>query len=141
MASRSPRPKKPRPSLLIVTDPDDTLPYARLEAELVARYARHADLTVFVGSEATVNQVITARSQATHRHFSCHAYFDVATPWHSSLTLAGGQLNAGDLAFSDEPHVLELVTLSACETGVTDIVRAPNEYGGLPAGFLPLLPR
>ena len=29
-----------------------------------------------------------------------------------------------------------LVTLSACETGITDIRQAPDEYLGLPAGFL-----
>ena len=29
-----------------------------------------------------------------------------------------------------------LVTLSACETGISDIFRSPNEYIGLPAGFL-----
>jgi CHAT domain-containing protein len=29
-----------------------------------------------------------------------------------------------------------LVTLSACETGVTDVSQSPDEYVGMPAGFL-----
>jgi CHAT domain-containing protein/tetratricopeptide (TPR) repeat protein len=134
--SRPPRAQQTRRRLLTVVDPGDNLPYARLEAECVGRCVRRSELTTLVGSEATVTKVSAAGAGATQVHFACHAHFDIANPWQSGLTLADGILDAGDLAFSEEPHASQLITLSACETGVTNVRRSPNEYGGLPGAFL-----
>ena len=46
------------------------------------------------------------------------------------LTLS--TITSGEIDLSS----LRLVTLSACETGVTDITRSPDENIGLPTGFI-----
>ncbi len=55
----------------------------------------------------------------------------------SGLVLAQGQtLTLSKIIGKLELSATRLVTLSACETGITDIRQSPDEYLGLPAGFL-----
>lgn len=122
--------------LLAIVDPRGDLPYARLEAALLRQYVRRDEQTAVVGQAATSNRTAEAIATATHVHFACHAQFDFVNPWQSGLMLADGELDASRIAFSGEPRSIELVVLSACETGISDIREAPNEYGGLPAAFL-----
>jgi CHAT domain-containing protein len=97
-------------------------------------------------------------------HFSCHAYFNIDSPAESAIALAGcgvsGENNSGNTpensSYRDLPNgdqidlkkcltlgdifnlslpKCRLVTLSACETGRTD-VNSSDEYIGLPSGFI-----
>jgi CHAT domain-containing protein/tetratricopeptide (TPR) repeat protein len=122
--------------LLTIVDPRGDLPFARLEAALLRQYVRRDEQTTVVGQVATSSGVADAMAGATHVHFACHAQFDFANPWQSGIKLADGELDASQIAYSGERRSIELVVLSACETGVSDIREAPNEYGGLPAAFL-----
>lgn len=55
----------------------------------------------------------------------------------SGLVLAGREaLTMAQIIGELNLDATRLVTLSACETGLTDILKAPDEYLGLPAGFL-----
>ncbi|MGI8718963.1 MAG: CHAT domain-containing protein [Nitrososphaeraceae archaeon] len=68
-------------------------------------------------------------------HFSCHAYFNSDEPLSSGIRLSDGLLSARDL-FNLGHHVgTELVTLSACETGVNKTNDA-DELIGLSRAFL-----
>jgi CHAT domain-containing protein len=99
-------------------------------------------------------------------HFSCHGYFHAPAPLSSYLTLADSLVpsdlpanrNPGEatryLAWRDNKDVdlqkcltlgeifalnlqqCRLVTLSACETGLTDWRQLTDEYIGLASGFL-----
>ena len=75
---------------------------------------------------------------ATHLHLACHGGFDPNEPLDSALYLSGGDrltlrdLLDGNLDLSSQ----RLAVLSACQTGITEFDRVPDEVIGLPAGFL-----
>jgi CHAT domain-containing protein len=127
----------PEPSrVLLVVDPSEDLPYSHLEARLISDVLADYECVKLEGSEATAQEVVDAAGEATHLHFACHGYFDVTAPWQSGLEMADEDLSAAEVALSGENGHTDLVVLSACETGVTDVRRSPNEYGGLPAAFI-----
>jgi len=95
-------------------------------------------------------------------HFSCHGYFNFQDALKSGLILAKSEftpppptddpsryLSLEDDKLLDLQKCLtledilrldltncRLVTLSACETGITDITSTSDEYIGLPSGFI-----
>ena len=73
----------------------------------------------------------------SHLHFACHGAHDWSDPMLSSLELAHPDYLLllaviSDLALDSN----RLVTLSACETGITDLRAGAEEFVGLPTGFL-----
>jgi CHAT domain-containing protein len=68
--------------------------------------------------------------------FFCHGYFNPAYPLDSGLRLADDNLTLVDIITHFNLENCRLVTLSACETGVTDFTQISDEYIGLPSGFL-----
>ncbi|MEC4885948.1 MAG: CHAT domain-containing protein, partial [Scytonema sp. PMC 1070.18] len=68
--------------------------------------------------------------------FFCHGYFRPDSPLDSGLQLADGNLILADIITHFKLEHCRLVTLSACETGITDITSRSDEYIGLPSGFL-----
>jgi len=126
----------PERRVTAVIDPSENLRFARLEGALIRNFVGAENWTAVEGQEATAARVQEALSAATHIHFACHGRFDFANPWASGLVMADGQLQASQIAFQGAPRSLELVVLSACETGVSGFREAPDEYGGLPAAFL-----
>ncbi|MEH1884009.1 CHAT domain-containing protein [Nostoc sp.] len=68
--------------------------------------------------------------------FFCHGYFNFASPQDSGLQLADGNLTLADIITHFKLENCRLVTLSACETGLTDFTSTSDEYIGLPSGFL-----
>jgi CHAT domain-containing protein len=89
----------------------------------------------YTGTEA---EVIAGAPGHTYVHFACHASYDRSEPAQSGLALADGMLTLGDLQRGVvDLSAARLVTLSACESGISDIIQgSPDEYVGLPAGFL-----
>jgi CHAT domain-containing protein len=95
-------------------------------------------------------------------HFSCHGYFNFEDALKSALLLAkseftppppsedqsryiplknGNLLDLGKCLTIEDILRLDLrncrlVTLSACETGITDFTSSSDEYIGLPSGFI-----
>ncbi len=96
-------------------------------------------------------------------HFSCHGYFNFEDALKSALLLAksiftpppppnenqsryiplknGNLLDLGKCFTIEDILRLDLrncrlVTLSACETGITDFTSSSDEYIGLPSGFI-----
>ncbi|MGH1397331.1 MAG: CHAT domain-containing protein, partial [Trichormus sp.] len=68
--------------------------------------------------------------------FFCHGYFNFASPKDSGLQLADGNLTLADIITHFKLENCRLVTLSACETGLTDFTSTSDEYIGLPSAFL-----
>ncbi|MGB3510504.1 MAG: CHAT domain-containing tetratricopeptide repeat protein, partial [Microcoleaceae cyanobacterium] len=66
--------------------------------------------------------------------FFCHGYFNFNSPLDSGLELADGMLTLADIIQYLNLKNCRLVTLAACETGLTDFKH--QEYVGLPSGFL-----
>jgi CHAT domain-containing protein/tetratricopeptide (TPR) repeat protein len=96
-------------------------------------------------------------------HFSCHGYFNFESPLRSALVLSGAKVSGTDQLEDDNTRYIQsperdtidlqkcllleeifaldlrpcsLVTLSACETGLSDPRSPSDEYISLPSGFL-----
>lgn len=75
---------------------------------------------------------------ATYLHFSCHGKFNDDEPLDSALFLSGGEaLKLSDLLDGNlDISRSRLAVLGACQTGISDFRRVPDEAVGFPAGFL-----
>ncbi len=129
-------------TLLAAVNPTLDLDFAEIEGALVAtlfeRLAGDGSVTMLRGEEATEARVTPRLGRASYLHFACHGSFDFRDAGRSAIRLAGG--DALELAELMGPDVdlaaARLVALSACETGMTEFERSPDEYVGLPATFL-----
>jgi CHAT domain-containing protein len=95
-----------------------------------------------IGEFGTKATVLDEVPKWTYLHFSCHGSYNWIDPPHSGLYLFGGRL----LSLADLQNDLvdmssaRLVTLSVCETGITDVmIGSADEFVGLPAGFMLLV--
>ncbi len=110
--------------------PDLPLPFAREEARRVAQLLGCEPL---LGPAASKAQVLATLADEAERqavdvlHIACHGYFDADAALQSGLLLApdgdGGVLTAEEI-FGLQMRA-ELVTLSACESGVNE--RRPGD--------------
>jgi|SRR5215469_4122496 len=120
---------------LAVVNPTGDLPFARFEGAQLERLFPAKQLTMLAGSEATGEAI--KRSVASYLHFACHGFYRWEDAMQSGLILANREpLTLTQIIGDLNLDATRLVTLSACETGLTDILKAPDEYLGLPAGFL-----
>ncbi len=131
-------PAVPGAPVLILGNPTGDLPSAELEARRLARLLPGARL--LLGSGATREALFAAAPRARTIHIASHAVFDARAPLESRLMLAptagaadGGALRVGDVYGLD--LVADLVTLSACETGLGRITGG-GEVIGITRGFL-----
>ncbi|MBR8839186.1 MAG: CHAT domain-containing protein [Stigonema ocellatum SAG 48.90 = DSM 106950] len=128
-------------SLFAIQDPSSNLKYANLEVETIKSFFRSTD--VLVKKEATEAVVKTNKNlQSAHcTHFACHGEFNLISPLESALLLAedegseDARLTLAEI-FGLSLNQCRLVTLSACETGLTDPSSLSDEYISLPSGFL-----
>lgn len=136
---------KPKPAkndtLLVLGNPDlgDArldLPNAQIEAEDIARRAPHA--TLLVRGKASESLFKETAQDFSYIHVASHGEFESATPLNSALLLAKDSHNDGMLTVG-EMYTLrlnaDLVTLSACETGLGKIAGG-DDVVGLTRGFL-----
>jgi tetratricopeptide (TPR) repeat protein len=114
----------------------DTLPHVAKEVDAVAYAFRSLPggaATVLRDEEATQPALRRALDGADVLHLACHGQFRADSPYFSALHLADGPLTVRDAA--GLPLRADLVTLSACETGVSRV--APGDEAlGLLRGFL-----
>lgn len=91
-----------------------------------------------LNSEASVDAVLSAAAGAGYLHLACHGSFGWETPLASSLYFARDEPLSLTRVLSGAVNLesARVVTLSACETGFTDIGHLPEEFVGLPVGFL-----
>jgi CHAT domain-containing protein len=74
-------------------------------------------------------------SLANCAHFGCHGKFEPDSPLESALQLANNERLTLLEILNLDLNQCRLVTLSACETGLTES-KTSDEYIGLPFGFL-----
>jgi tetratricopeptide (TPR) repeat protein len=126
------------PRLLAVLDPDGSLPGARAEEAMLRRRFEgiRVERTILVGKEATLSAVTERLPTATAFHASTHGHHHTTQPTKSGLTMAGKV----ELTLEDLRHArlaaARLVFLSACESGLAGVRRLPEEFIGLPTGFV-----
>ncbi len=108
------------------------LAYAETEAQMVAHQYQG---TTFVGAESKKAKLYTHANQYRFLHFSCHGEFIAPTPLDSFL-LIGAQERLTAQEIMDQLQLqCELVTLSACESGLSHIRRGDEMMGLVRAFF------
>lgn len=118
-----------RALLLGVTD--EATPRVRDEIKSLAPLFPQTD--ILIDEDATVGSLLAQASRADLLHLACHGQFRPDNPLFSSLRLSDGWLTVREAAKINLN--CGLVTLSACETGVSHV--APGEeLLGLARAFL-----
>jgi CHAT domain-containing protein len=110
-----------------VVNPTDDLPYTPLECEAVASLFDPTERLALVGSEATREAVVAEARGTRYLHFSCPGFYNWRDVMHSGLAL-GDNLPwtlTEILSPQFDLSAARLVTLSACETGITEFRRTP----------------
>ncbi|MGY1615167.1 CHAT domain-containing protein [Geodermatophilus sp. SYSU D00691] len=130
-ALRSAVHEAPATPAAVFGDPTGDLAGARDEAVAVAR---RFGVTAAMGTDASVRGVSDALTMAGVLHVAAHAAFDPVDAMESGLVLSDGRLTAGEIITLRAP-ALSLVTLSACETGVSE-TDAAEELVGLTRALL-----
>jgi CHAT domain-containing protein len=116
---------------------DLTLAFTPAEGQAIARL--FASSRFVIGREGREDVVRAQVAGHAYVHFACHGAYDWDNPPASGLELAYGErLTLAELQTEAvDLSAARLVTLSACETGISDIFQgSAEEYVGLPAGFL-----
>lgn len=108
------------------------LQYAEIEAESVAALAGG---TAWVGPAAEGVDWRETAAGARRLHFACHGWFNYEHPLDSYLEIGAGERLTAQEVMAGWRLTAELVTLSACETGVSRILRG-DEPMGLVRAFL-----
>ena len=118
-------------SSLVLGVPDAQTPFILDEARAVA--ARLPGAELYIGAEAT-EQVLREKGGAGRRflHIAAHGFFRPDNPMFSGIRLGDSYLTLYDLYNLKLP--VELVTLSACVTGL-NVIAAGDELLGLARGL------
>lgn len=128
-------------AMLVLGNPDLgdrklDLPSAQTEAERIAGQSRLARL--LLREQATETQLKTTAAQYPVLHVASHGIFNARKPLDSALLLAKDADNDGKLTVAELYSLklnADLVTLSACETGLGQI-NSGDDVVGLTRGFL-----
>lgn len=104
-----------------------------VDGEIKALAALFPDAVKLIGEFATRDNLMRAAPKAKYLHLASHGYFRRDNPMFSFLRLADSNLNFYSLL--DLKLSAEMVTLSACHTGVNKVFPG-DELHGLMRGFL-----
>ncbi|KAH9053584.1 CHAT domain-containing protein [Lactarius vividus] len=115
------------PSLLLVAQPDATLPDAQAEINVIQ--ALPVQVTSFISEDATSSAVVDGLRSHQLVHFACHSTLEKAKPFDASIKLHGNdrltlleisrsKLPSAEFAFLAASHTAELTDESAADEGL-----------------------
>jgi tetratricopeptide (TPR) repeat protein len=120
-----------------VANPDGTL--SGSEAELAAireLFEASSQASTAVGADATRAWVLANVSSASHLHFACHGASTISSTVGGVLRLAGENVLTVEDLLDGRLNNCRLAVASACQSGHYATADTPDEFTGLPAGFL-----
>ena len=123
-------PAPPLRRALLLGLPDDYAP--RVADEVAAIAPLFADAVTLLGEDATRTRLQHHAPSADLLHLACHGRFRGDSPFFSALHLADGWMTVRD-AYALRLNC-SLVTLSACETGLSALMPG-DDLVGLARGF------
>jgi CHAT domain-containing protein len=122
--------------LFAVQNPTDNLLYTNLEVQTIRSFFSSTQVLVKQAATKAALNVNQDLRIAHCGHFSCHGSFNLASPLESAIILANEERLTLAEIFGLMLNQCRLVTLSACETGMTGLNDISDEYISLPSGFL-----
>ncbi len=131
--------------LLLIVDPDGSLPGARAEGEALKSALSNiagVDIKLLAGAQADKTEVLTELAGGyDFIHYSGHAVFDTEHPDNSGLLLADGLLKAYTLSSAVKGTPPVLAFINACEAGRQENwskgeTKYENQVAGLASAFL-----
>jgi CHAT domain-containing protein len=103
-----------KPSLLLVAQPNDSLPGVKGEVKVIRALKARATVTGLVSSEATPSSVVEGLRGSQLAHFACHGVLETGKPFDASFKLFGGsRLTLLEIVRSQLPDA-EFAFLSCC---------------------------
>lgn len=121
---------------LIIGNPTKDLQFAEVEAEAISRLFNGSVL--LTGEKGTESYVKSRGGEFDYIHFATHGVYDEQTPLKSLIRLGSDQDNDGELTAAElfsTQWKASLVTLSACETGLSKL-KSGDELIGLQRALL-----
>ncbi|OQX05442.1 MAG: hypothetical protein BWK80_52155 [Desulfobacteraceae bacterium IS3] len=112
------------------------LPNSEYEVATVCSYFSEQNQHVFRHEQAKCDAVLNALNESTVLHFSCHGSADFLEPLNSGLLMANGERLTLKKMLDLRQNSIRLAILSACETGIPDFRKLPDEVVSLSAGML-----
>lgn len=116
---------------LIMGVADETIPAVARELTAVSHH--YPDATVYLNEQATLSALQAGVAGCSLLHLACHGLFRADNPMYSALKLSDGWLTAVQTIQLNLSNAL--VTLSACETGLHQVVNG-DELLGLTRAFI-----
>ncbi len=106
-----------KPSLLLVAQPEDSLPGVNGEIKVIQRALKaRVTMTGLVSSKATPSSVVDGLRGSRFAHFACHGVLETGKPFEASFKLhSGSRLTLLDIVRSQLPDA-EFAFLSCCHT-------------------------
>jgi len=133
------RARQPRTAHLVGvadTDPLHPLPASRREMGFVEDlFGQFESPSTRTGASAARQWLLDEAVTASHLHLACHGSSSLQARFGGELVLGDGVLTMTDL---NEIRLVgcRLVVASACQSGHYDTALSPDEFLGLPGGFL-----
>lgn len=118
---------------------DKDLIFGKAEVASISESTYFVDAQVLSGEQASKSNILQAATNYHCFHFSGHAEYNFENPLDSYLMLSedsDDNLTLSTIFADMSMPQADLVTLSACCTGVVDAFQSTEEYLGLPTGFL-----
>jgi CHAT domain-containing protein len=122
---------------LFLATPAPDLFFTQAEAEWLHDRVRALGQPVtWLQQQATSAQVAAQARGHLLVHFSGHAGYRWDEPLASALACADGPLTLSTMRQEMDVRLARLITLSACSTGLSDVLHSGEEVVGLPATLL-----
>ena len=105
---------------------ESELLFAEEEAQYISAMA---DGNALVGPTSKKEALYAQAANYQLVHFSCHGHFDPESPLESALHIAPDEVLTGREIIDNLKLNCDLVTLSACESGLSKVQRGDELYG------------